>query len=68
MALTSRLSLLLCWLQALDEVVMEGGVRRSSRVQLPGGLQDTGMHIITIKRDGTVLNGRDLHVRGLDDA
>jgi hypothetical protein len=32
------------------------------------GLQDTGMHIITIGRDGTVLNGRDLDVRGLDDA
>ena len=32
------------------------------------GLQDTGMHIITIGRDGTVLNGRDLDVRGADDA
>ncbi len=32
------------------------------------GLQDTGMHIITIGRDGTVLNGRDLDVRGPDDA
>ena len=32
------------------------------------GLQDTGMHIITIGPDGTVLNSRDLDVRGLDDA
>ncbi|HEX8406382.1 MAG TPA: hypothetical protein VF670_17295, partial [Duganella sp.] len=32
------------------------------------GLQDTGMHVVTIGRDGTVLNGRDLDVRGLDDA
>ncbi|WP_159701569.1 hypothetical protein [Massilia sp. 9I] len=30
------------------------------------GLTDTGMHIITIARDGTVLNGRDLDVRTAD--
>ncbi|WP_409265671.1 hypothetical protein [Massilia sp. BHUDP2] len=30
------------------------------------GLTDTGMHIITIARDGTVLNGRDLDVRAAD--
>lgn len=30
------------------------------------GLTDTGMHIITIARDGTVLNGRDLDVRSAD--
>ena len=27
------------------------------------GLTDTGMHLITIGRDGTILNGRDLDVR-----
>lgn len=32
------------------------------------GLTDTGMHIITIGRDGTVLNGRNLDVRSADDA
>jgi len=32
------------------------------------GLQDTGMHLVTIGIDGTVLNGRDLDVRPLDDA
>lgn len=32
------------------------------------GLTDMGMHIITIARDGTVLNGRDLHVRTADGA
>ena len=32
------------------------------------GLQDTGMHIVAIGPDGTVLNGRDLDVRALDDA
>ena len=32
------------------------------------GLQDTGMHIITIGREGNVLNGRDLDVRAPDDA
>jgi hypothetical protein len=31
------------------------------------GLTDTGMHIITIARDGTVLNGRDLDVRKADE-
>ncbi len=30
------------------------------------GLTDTGMHIISIGRDGTVLNGRDLDVRKAD--
>jgi hypothetical protein len=30
------------------------------------GLTDIGMHIIAIGRDGTVLNGRDLDVRGQD--
>ncbi|WP_281910337.1 hypothetical protein [Massilia varians] len=30
------------------------------------GLTDTGMHVITIARDGTVLNGRDLDVRAAD--
>ncbi|MCC2956613.1 carboxypeptidase-like regulatory domain-containing protein [Massilia sp. IC2-477] len=30
------------------------------------GLTDTGMHIITIGRDGTVLNARDLDVRAQD--
>lgn len=30
------------------------------------GLTDTGMHMITIGRDGTVLNGRDLDVRAGD--
>lgn len=30
------------------------------------GLTDTGMHVITIGRDGTVLNGRDLDVRAAD--
>ena len=30
------------------------------------GLTDTGMHVITIVRDGTVLNGRDLDVRAAD--
>jgi len=32
------------------------------------GLTDTGMHIITIGRDGTVLNGRDVDVRTADAA
>lgn len=32
------------------------------------GLTDTGMHIITIGRDGTVLNGRDLDIRAADGA
>jgi hypothetical protein len=32
------------------------------------GLQDTGMHVIAIGVDGTVLNGRDLDVRGADGA
>ena len=32
------------------------------------GLTDTGMHMITIERDGTVLNGRDLDVRAGDEA
>ena len=32
------------------------------------GLVDTGMHIITIGRDGTVLNGRDLYVQDGDEA
>jgi hypothetical protein len=32
------------------------------------GLLDTGMHVITIGRDGTVLNGRDLDVYKGDDA
>jgi hypothetical protein len=32
------------------------------------GLTDTGMHMITIGRDGTVLNGRNLDVRALDEA
>ncbi|MFC0254437.1 MSCRAMM family protein [Massilia consociata] len=32
------------------------------------GLTDTGMHLITIGRDGTVLNGRDLDVRAADEA
>ena len=32
------------------------------------GLLDTGMHIITIGRDGTVLNGRDLYVQDGDEA
>ncbi|MGH8853249.1 MAG: MSCRAMM family protein [Telluria sp.] len=32
------------------------------------GLTETGMHIITIARDGTVLNGHDLEVRAADDA
>ena len=32
------------------------------------GLTDTGMHIITIGKDGTVLNGRDLDVRAEDGA
>ncbi|QOY93888.1 carboxypeptidase regulatory-like domain-containing protein [Massilia sp. UMI-21] len=31
------------------------------------GLTDTGMHIISIARDGTVLNGRDLDVRAADE-
>lgn len=31
------------------------------------GLTDTGMHIITVGRDGTVLNGRDLDVRAKDE-
>ena len=31
------------------------------------GLTDTGMHLITIARDGTVLNGRDLDVRAADE-
>ena len=30
------------------------------------GLTDTGMHIISIARDGTVLNGRDIDVRAAD--
>ena len=30
------------------------------------GLTDTGMHVITIARDGTALNGRDLDVRAAD--
>jgi hypothetical protein len=29
-------------------------------------LTDTGMHLITIGREGTVLNGRDLDVRAKD--
>ncbi|QNA97573.1 carboxypeptidase-like regulatory domain-containing protein [Massilia sp. Se16.2.3] len=29
---------------------------------------DTGMHVIKIERDGTVLNGRDLDVRRADDS
>lgn len=42
---------------------------RVSRDQLKRlRLTDTGMHIITIGRDGTVLNGRDLDVRADDDA
>ncbi len=32
------------------------------------GLTDTGMHMITIGKDGTVLNGRDLDVRAGDEA
>ena len=32
------------------------------------GLTDTGMHMITIGKDGTVLNGRDLDVRAEDEA
>ncbi|MDB5791888.1 MAG: hypothetical protein JWQ80_1912 [Massilia sp.] len=32
------------------------------------GLQETGMHSITIGPDGTVLNGHDLDVRALDEA
>lgn len=31
------------------------------------GLRDSGTHSITIGPDGSVLNGRDLDVRGLDD-
>ncbi|MDB5745838.1 MAG: hypothetical protein JWP72_686 [Massilia sp.] len=31
------------------------------------GLQDTGMHIITIGVDGSVLNGRDIDVRSASD-
>lgn len=32
------------------------------------GLTDTGMHVITIGKEGTVLNGRDLDVRAEDGA
>ncbi len=32
------------------------------------GLTDTGMHLITIDKDGTILNGRDLDVRAKDEA
>jgi len=31
------------------------------------GLTDTGMHIISIALDGTVLNGRDLYVQDGDE-
>jgi len=31
------------------------------------GLSDTGMHVITIGRDGTVLNGRDFYVQPLSE-
>ncbi|SFD77664.1 carboxypeptidase-like regulatory domain-containing protein [Massilia yuzhufengensis] len=41
---------------------------RVSREQLKRlGLTDTGMHVITIGRDGTVLNGRDVDVRAEDE-
>jgi hypothetical protein len=32
------------------------------------GLSDTGMHVITIKPDGTVLNGRDFYVQPASEA
>ncbi len=41
---------------------------RVSREQLQRlGLTDTGMHMISIGRDGTVLNGRDLDVRAVEE-